>query len=43
MAQKSLDGLFRRKYQVGIGEAIKSNRKSDSGFGYFKQSKRISL
>ncbi len=42
MAKKPLVGLFARKYNVGIGEAISSNR-SETGFGYFKRSKRIEL
>lgn len=41
MARKSLDGLFTRKFDVGIGEAISSNR-SEGSFGYVKKSKRIS-
>lgn len=40
MARKSLDGLFTRKFQVGIGEAISANR-AGNGFGFVKKSKRI--
>lgn len=40
MSKKHLNGLFSRKYQVGIGEAISSNR-ADGGFRYFKRSKRV--
>jgi hypothetical protein len=40
MSRRSLDGLFTRKFQVGIGEAISSNR-VDGGFGFVKKSKRI--
>lgn len=40
MSKKELNGLFSRKYQVGIGEAISSNR-SEKGFHYFKRSKRV--
>lgn len=41
MSKKSLEGLSSRKYEVGIGEAISANRSDESGFHYFKRSKRV--